>query len=385
MSDPAIPQRDASLASANSVDPELQAALQLQLVPGVGPRVYADLVDAFGSPTAVLAAAPAELRALPGIGTKVVAAIVTSAESTNVDEQLEICRAHGISILQRHDATYPMPLKEIYDPPSVLFCQGELTDADSIAIAIVGSRHATNYGIKVAAKLARGLAMAGVTVISGLARGIDAAAHHAALEAGGRTIAVLGGGLLKMYPVEHAGLAKEIAKQGAVLSEALPMSAPKSGSFPRRNRIVTGMSLGTVVVEAAQRSGALISARLAGEQDREVFAVPGRIDSRMSQGCHQLLRDGAKLVQSVDDILEELGPLARPVTTDAETTVRNPAELKLTDQEKLVLNCIATEATEFDLIIAKTDLPASRVLSTISVLEMRRLVRRISGTKLVRV
>ena len=227
--------------------------------------------------------------------------------------------------------------------------------------------------------------MSGITVVSGLARGIDASAHHGAMEAGGRTLAVLGGGHLRLYPPEHAKLAEQISNQGAVLSESLPESSPKTGSFPRRNRIVSGLSLGVIVVEAAERSGALISARLAMEQGREVFAVPGRIDSRMSRGCHRLLKDGAKLVESVDDVLEELGPLATPTRIDAETEIRHPAELKLSDQESLVLNAIKSDATEFDMIMEQTGLPAARVLSTISVLEMRRLVKRVSGTALVRV
>ena len=188
-----------------------------------------------------------------------------------------------------------------------------------------------------------------------------------------------------MYPPEHADLAREITRQGAILTEALPMAAPKSGSFPRRNRIISGLSLGVIVVEAGDRSGALISARLAMEQGREVFAVPGRVDSRMSRGCHRLIRDGAKLVESVDDVLEELGPLANPTQVDPEVTIRHPAELKLSEQETRVLNAILPEPTEFDQIIVATGLPASRVLSTISVLEIRRLVRRVSGTSLVRI
>ncbi len=364
---------------------ETTAALCLNLVPGIGPRVFADLVEAFGSPANVLAAAPAQLREVPGVGATLVKAIVMARETSNVQEQMEICRQHEIKILANGETGYPEPLREIFDPPTILFCQGNLIPADNIAIAIVGSRHATNYGIKVAENLARGLSMAGVTIVSGLARGIDAAAHRGALQAGGRTIAVLGGGLLKLYPPEHGELAKEVRNQGALVSEALPNSAPKSGSFPRRNRIITGLSLGVIVVEAGDRSGALISARLATEQDREVYAVPGRIDSRMSRGCHRLIRDGAKLVESIDDVLEELGPLANPTRLDGQTTIRHPAELKLTEQETLVLNAISAEATEFDNIIEQTGLPASRVLSTISVLEIRRLIRRVSGTALVRI
>ena len=372
-------------AGTNQLPDETTAALRLNLVPGVGPRIYADLIETFGSPAKVLAAAPADLRRVSGVGAKLVDAIVNAEDTSNVDQQISVCNANGIEIIDRDSSAYPAPLAEIYDPPSVLFSKGTLIPADNLAIAIVGSRHATNYGIRTAARLAQGLAMSGITIVSGLARGIDAAAHHGAIEAGGRTLAVLGGGHLRLYPPEHAKLAEQISRQGAVLSESLPQCAPKSGSFPRRNRIVSGLSLGLIVVEAAQRSGALISARLAMEQGREVLAVPGPIDSRMSRGCHRLLKDGAKLVESVDDVLEELGPLAAPTRINDETEIRHPAELKLSDQESLVLNSIQSEATEFDLIIEQTGLPASRVLSTISVLEMRRLVKRVSGTALVRV
>ena len=367
------------------IENETEAALCLNLVPGIGPIVYADLIDAFGSPSNVLNAAPAQLREIPGVGSKLVHGIVNAKSTGNVAGQLEICRQNKIEILERSCDQYPQRLSEIYDPPTILFCQGKLIPADNVAMAIVGTRHATRYGIKIAEQLARGLSMAGVTIVSGLARGIDAAAHRGALESGGRTIAVLGGGHLKLYPPEHADLATQICGQGAVVSESLPESSPKSGSFPRRNRIVTGLSLGVIVVEAADRSGALISARLAMEQGREVFAVPGRIDNRTSRGCHRLIRDGAKLVENVDDVLEELGPMATPTQLDDETTIRRPAELKLTEQESQVLNAIGTEATQFDLIVEQTGLPPARVLSTISILEMRRLVRRVSGTALVRV
>jgi DNA processing protein len=364
---------------------DIESALRLKLVPGIGPKTYSDLVTHFGSPAQVLEAAPALLREVPGVGAKIVSAIIAAPGDDSVATQLQICRDHDIQILSSSSSQYPRILDEIYDPPSVLFCAGEITAADEIAVAIVGTRHATQYGKKVAEQLARGLAMAGITIVSGLARGIDAVAHRAALDAGGRTLAVLGGGILNVYPAEHAGLADAIKKSGAVLSEALPNVAPKSGCFPRRNRIVSGLSLGVVVVEAGDRSGASISARMAMEQGREVFAVPGRIDSRMSTGCHKLLKDGAKLVQSVDDILDELGPLVVPTKIDSETTIHHPAELKLSQQEKKVLNAISTEPTSFDVVVSEVDLPPARVLSTITVLEMRRLIRRITGTTFVRV
>ena len=364
---------------------ELEAAMRLNLVPGIGPVTHAELIRAFGSPTGVFEAAPAEMRNVPGVGQKLVEQLSRAKELIDVQPQLDLCLQNDIQIVARSDADYPKPLAEIYDPPNMLFCKGELLDADQIAIAIVGTRHASNYGVTVATQLATGLAMAGFTIVSGLARGIDAAAHRGALSAGGRTIAVLGGGLLKMYPPEHATLAKEVAQSGAVLSESLPMQAPKSGSFPRRNRIVTGLSLGVIVIEAGDRSGALISARTAMEQGREVFAVPGRIDNRMSRGCHKLIRDGAKLVESIDDVLEELGPLATPAKVDAATSIRHPAEMKLSEQETKVLHAIGTDTTDFDSVVKTTGLPPARVLATISVLEVRRLVRRISGTSFVRV
>lgn len=364
---------------------ETQAALCLNLVSGIGPRIYSDLVKSFGSAKEVLDATPGQLREVPGVGAKLVREISKALESANVDEQLALCANNGIDILERESQQFPKQLSEIFDPPSILFSKGKILPADDLAIAIVGTRHCSQYGKKIAEQLARGLAMAGFTIVSGLARGIDAAAHRGALESGGRTIAVLGGGHLKMYPPEHLDLAKEIQGSGAVITESLPQSAPKSGSFPRRNRIVSGMSLGVIVVEAAQRSGALISARLAMEQGREVFAVPGRIDNRMSRGCHRLIRDGAKLVETVDDVLEELGPLATPTSVNGETEIRHPAEMKLTDQEAKVLNAIKIEPTEFDWIVQETGLPPARVLSTISVLEIRRLARRVSGTALVRI
>lgn len=364
---------------------EIESALCLNLVSGIGPRLYEDLVNAFGSAKAVLDAAPAQLREVPGVGAKLVSQIVQARDTADVEKQLDLCRNNDIQILEREQNGYPERLAEIFDPPSILFCQGDLAPEDNLAIAIVGTRHCSQYGRKTAEQLARGLAMAGLTIVSGLARGIDAAAHRGALQAGGRTLAVLGGGHLKMYPPEHAELAQEITKSGAVITESLPESAPKGGSFPRRNRIVTGLSLGVIVVEAGARSGALISARLGMEQGREVFAVPGRIDNRMARGCHRLIRDGAKLVESVDDVLDELGPLPTPTNVDQGVEIRHPAELKLTEQESLVLNTISNEPTEFDVIVQATNLPAARVLSTISILEIRRLIRRVSGTAVSRV
>ncbi len=361
------------------------AALCLSMVSGIGPKTYTRLLEEFGSPGDVLEAEPSQLLSIPGIGQKLAGEIAGAKEQIDIRPQLDLCEANGIQIIDRDHDFYPPPLQEIHDPPNILFTKGKFRSADSIAIAIVGTRHATHYGKTIAERLARGLAMSGFTIVSGMARGIDAAAHRGALQSGGRTIAVLGSGLLNVYPPEHKDLSDEIASQGVLVSEMLPNQSPRSGAFPQRNRIVTGLSLGLIVVEAAERSGALISARLAMEQGREVFAVPGPVNSRMSKGCHGLIKDGAKLVESIDDVLEELGPLSTPAKVGDLQTVRHPAELKLTEQETSILQAIGSQPSEIDQIIEQTEIPAARVLATVSVLEIRRLIKRLPGNKLVRV
>jgi DNA processing protein len=354
--------------------------LRLCLVTGVGPRLRQALLERFGSSAAVLAAAPGDLREVPGVGPKTSRAIVDARNDPAALALIEECRRHQIDLLMPSHAEYPRPLKDITDPPGVLFGRGKMLPRDALAIAIVGSRHATHYGLMQAERLASGLARAGLTIVSGLARGIDAAAHRGALAAGARTIAVLGSGVLNIYPPEHAELAEEVMAHGALLSEAAPHSEPFAGAFPQRNRIISGMSLGIIVVEASRQSGALITARLANEQGRQVFAVPGRVDSRTSQGCHRLIRDGAKLVESIDDVLEELGPLVEAAPAPSGHVIHHPAELSLNEVEQKVLAAIPTEATPIDQVIAESGLTAAPVLATLSVLEMKRLVRRTSGS-----
>jgi DNA processing protein len=365
-------------------DDALLCALRLALTPGVGPRMQRLLLEQFETPERVLAAPRDQLRRVSGVGPKLADAIRAAASDKAAEETIEECREAGVGILLETSDRYPQLLREIPDPPAVLFMQGDLLPADSLSVAIVGTRHATRYGLNQAERLASGLARAGVTIVSGLARGIDGAAHRGAVAAGGRTLAVLGGGVLSIYPPEHRDLAAQIRKSGALLSEAPPRRAPLAGAFPARNRIVTGLSLGVIVVEAAARSGALISARLAMEQNREVFAVPGPVDSRVSTGCHRLIRDGARLVETIDDVLEELGPLAESAIDPSGREVRSPVELRLNDQERKVLDAITSEPVSIDDVAQASGLPVHRVLSTISVLEMRRLTRRISGNLVAR-
>ncbi len=364
---------------------QLKHVLRLALVSGVGPRIRHALLDRFGTAADVFAAPEASLRETPGVGTKLARAISAAPDEINVQQLIDQCHADQVAIVTQQSPDYPRPLQEIHDPPGVLFSRGTLQTGDALAIAIVGTRHATRYGLDQAERLAAGLARAGLTVVSGLARGVDGAAHRGALEAGGRTIAVLASGVRNIYPPEHDKLADAIAEQGAVISESPPRAAPRSGVFPQRNRVISGMSLGVLVIEAAARSGALITARHAMVQGRDVFALPGRVDNRVAKGCHALLKDGAKLVESPDDILEELGPLVAPATTASGETVHHPGELLLNDLERQVLTQIETDATSIDNIVNASGLPAHQVLSTLSVLEMRRLVRRLSGQFVCRV
>ena len=367
----------------------LRADVRLAGVPGVGPRVRRALLDRFGSAEAVLAARPEDLATVPGVGRKVVEAIAAGGDDRHTDGVLRLCHQRGVGIVRHGTEEYPGLLAQIADPPAVLFVRGGFLPCDALSIAIVGSRHATAYGRKVAWQLAGGLARAGYTVVSGLARGIDAAAHRGALDAGGRTLAVLGSGVLAVYPPEHGDLATEITSRGAVASEVPPLAEPSRGAFPQRNRIVSGLSLGTIVVQGAETSGAMITARIAGEQGREVFAVPGPIDCRMSRGCHRLIRDGARLVESIDDVLEELGPLFESATTPSGREIRVPAELQLDDMERRVLDAVDDQLADgssanIDDVVAQTGLAASQVLSTLGVLEMRRILRRLPGNRVAR-
>lgn len=362
--------------------------VRLACVPGIGGRFRRLLLERFGTPDAVLAASAKDIAAVARIGPRLAAAIAGAATSGSAEDLLETCRRGGVDVLVEGHPGYPGLLSRIDDPPGVLFVRGRLEPCDALAVSVVGARHASPYGRRVASLLAGGLARAGYTVVSGLARGIDAAAHRGALDAGGRTIAVLGTGVLTIYPPEHVDLAADVIGRGAVVSEAPPLAEARAGSFPQRNRIVSGLSLGTVVVEAAERSGALITARLAGEQGREVFAVPGQIDCRTARGCHGLIRDGAKLVESVDDILEELGPLFETAVDASGRGVRVPAELALDGIERRVLDAVDARADagscDVESLVDETGLSASQVLSTIGVLEVRRILVRLPGNRVGR-
>src|SRR3989454_8361792 len=289
----------------------------------------------------------------------------------------------GVATLDLADEHYPAWLRAIPDPPPVLYCDGSLEPGDRQAVAIVGSREATPYGLRVTDALARELSRLGFTIVSGFARGIDAAAHRAALASGGRTVAVLGCGLDVDYPSGHASLRAEIAGSGAVLTEFDPGTPPRATNFPRRNRIISGLALGVVVVEATEDSGSLITARLALEQGREVFAVPGPIDVPTSRGTHGLIKQGAKLVETVDDIMEELLPqLDRPLQTLKTEPIAALSEHgELSSSERTVLDLMSREPLHLDDLTERSRLTTPAVAGILLGLELKALVKQLPGQR----
>jgi DNA processing protein len=362
---------DRTVAGAN-------AWLALALVEGLTARKAFELARVYGSPEAVLAA-PAAALERHGLGPAVAARLAGWAERAT-RERDALARAHGLAITWA-DPGYPARLRTIPDPPVALFVRGSLEAADDLAVAVVGARRAGEYGRRIAGDLARGLAQAGITVVSGLAAGIDAAGHRGALEAGGRTLAVMGTGIDRVYPAWHRDLAREIATQGAILTEFPCGTLPRQFHFPQRNRIIAGLTVGTVVVEAAERSGSLITAEYAMEQGREVFAVPGPVGTSHHRGCHRLIQQGATLVTSVDDILEAVAPALRgrvaKARAAAERAVLSPGEAQL-------LDAVGEGALHVDVVAGRAALPAGVVLETLLALELRGLVEQRPGMRFVR-
>jgi DNA processing protein len=354
-----------------------EAYIVLNMLDEVGPVRVRRLLDALGTPEAILAAGKSELMRVDGVGEEVARSITGWRDQADLDVELKQIEAAGVRVVTRDEPDYPKHLRETYDPPLVLYVQGTLSDKDAVAFAIVGSRRTSLYGQEMARKLAFQLARLGVTVVSGLARGIDTQAHKGALQAKGRTVAVIGCGIDVMYPPENKGLAEEIvAKGGAVVSEFPFGVQPDRQTFPMRNRIISGWSLGVVVVEANLKSGALITAGFAGEQGRQVFAVPGRADSPLSRGANKLIKDGAKLTEDVEDILGEFEYLLPK--TKAEAAAPGPS-VALTENETRVYGAIGDEETAVDEIIRSSGLTSACVSATLLALEMKRLVRQLPG------
>jgi DNA processing protein len=369
---------------AMQVPDAVRDLLTLSLVPGIGPRLTAALLERFGSASAVLRATVADLCDIPYITPRLAESVRQAFESSDAAAELERMEKHGVRLVTWGDAEYPASLATISDPPYVFYIRGNLAAADANAVALVGSRHCTDYGKRVAARLATGLVRAGVTVISGLARGIDGAAHRAALEAGGRTIAVLAGGLSRIYPPEHADLARQIEESGALLTESKMDQEPIAGLFPVRNRIISGLSKIVVLVEAAEKSGALITAHHAADQGRTVMAVPGSVEAASSGGTNELIRKGATLCRGVDDILEELhgvSALAAAETRSSAAPPPAPRPLPELDETQRRIWDLLTEARHLDELVQTLGVSVPQISGALMMMEMKKVVRRLPGNR----
>jgi len=364
---------------------DLDDLLALTLVPGLGPRLTQALLDRFGSAAAARRASVAQLQEVPHIGAKL--ANDFAAVLRTVDPQAERDRIaeHGVTLVPLSSPDYPDRLKDLPDAPHLLYMRGTVLPTDVNAVAIVGSRRCSSYGLRVAGKLAGDLARAGYTVVSGLALGIDGAAHRGALDAGGRTLAVLANGLASVYPPDHVALAEQVVAQGALLTETSMGMSPQKGMFHARNRLISGLARAVVIVEANDKSGALITARHAAEQGRDVFAFPANVDSALSAGSLRLLRDGAKLIRHADDLLEDLNGLqvsARPRGGSKEPTPARaapPALPPITDPVHQRVWELLAEPKHADEITRALGVSAGQLSSVLLTMEMKKLIRRAPG------
>jgi len=366
---------------------ELEYLLVLNSVPGVGYIRIKNLIARFGGLEGVFKATKAQLEEADNIGPKIASAIADCDREKVLETELNLAAASGARIISYLDDEYPDNLKQIYDPPAILYVKGSFEPEDRFSAAIVGSRRASRYGLQTAERFGMEFAARGITVVSGLARGIDAAGHKGALKARGRTVAVLGSGLACIYPPEHMKLADDIQKNGALISEFPMACEPYKDNFPRRNRIISGLSLGVVVVEAAKGSGALITTDFALEQGRELFAVPGNAGSATSAGTNMLIKQGAKLVESADDVIEELGDMIKGHMRPRAAIKPRDALYRVSSLEgpqKRVLESLGDTPVSVDEIMDGTQLDAPEAIGALVRLEIMGLVERLPGQSYVR-
>lgn len=356
------------------------AYIALNMVTGLGPVRVRNLVDALGSPEAVFSASENELMQVKGFGPDLAQKVIAQLGEVDPVKEEEKAAKHDARIITFEEPEYPEQLKTIYDPPIALYVRGTLEKKDRHALGIVGTRHATHYGLSVADKLSYQLAKTGFCVVSGLARGIDTAAHKGALKGGGRTIAVLGSALDTLYPKENEELADAIAKQGAVISEYTMGREADRTTFPYRNRVVSGLSVGVILVEANIGSGAMITAEDAAEQGRIIFAVPGRVDSPSARGCHKLIKNGARLIEDIDDVLQELEfviPSDKKEAAQRELPLR--PDVQLNEQEQAVVRALWKGSLDVDSLARASGLKMHELSSLLLGLEMKRVVRILPG------
>jgi DNA processing protein len=342
-------------------------------IPALGPVTVRRLLSAFGTPEAVFRAGPRELASVDGIDSKRAEAI-RGFSGESLERDIERLGNEGIRVVTVHSEQYPEALKEVPTAPLILYMKGEFIKDDRFAIAVVGTRTPSPYGVSVTERMASELASMGFTVVSGLARGIDTAAHRGGLRAGGRGIAVLGSGIDVPYPPENRGLMERLAGSGCVLSEFPPGTKPYKGNFPMRNRIISGLSLGVLIVEAAKDSGALITARHALEQGKEVFSIPGNINSTVSSGTNELIRQGARIVVRAADIVEELAPVLKGFIKSMEKK-----KVEISSEEKVICDIMTGEPKHVDLLSRESGMPASKTLAVLLGLELKGVVRQTEG------
>lgn len=365
---------------------EIKFWLALTYVRDIGPAAIKRLLAAFKSPDMVFKAKLSEIRDVLNIRESQANNIIEFDSWDRVEKEIQKIKKHNIRIITFDDDEYPESLRQIDAPPMLLYSKGLLNADDKYSVAIVGSRMMTEYGKRVAEKIASELAGYGLTVVSGMARGIDTVSHKGALNAGGRSIAVLGCGLDRPYPHENIELFRTLSKSGCVLSEFPMEMPPNKENFPRRNRIISGLSLGVIVIEATKESGSLITANYALEQNKEIFAVPGNITSKNSQGTNELIKKGAKLVQGIDDILEELHPHLTGMKgyslklLSQRTVTANPVP-EISDEEKKVLNALGSNPVHIDTISRSLNLASNRLLAVLLDLEMKSLIKQTEGKK----
>jgi DNA processing protein len=356
--------------------------LALNSIRLIGPVRVKKLLEAFGSVESIFLQSSSQLCKIDGISKTIAQSILDWEKNWNLKEELEKIQKLGLTILDRGDEKYPKTLLDIYDPPLVLYCKGDVTALAKRSIAIVGSRNTSTYGFETARKLAYQCAYSGLCVVSGLAKGIDTAAHQGALAAKGKTVAVFGSSLDHVYPTENRVLADKIIEEGGIwISEFSLGTPPDRQTFPMRNRIVSGLSEGVLVVEAGKDSGALITARVASEQGKQVFAVPGRIDQPHAKGCHQLIKQGAKLVEGVEDIFAEFEFLFPSKQVKPEKRL---PEVEVSDEERQILDAMGEDETSLDVIIRKSGLPSGSVFSSLLRLELKKMVRQLPGKNFVK-
>jgi DNA processing protein len=361
---------------------ELYYWIALRLICGIGNVNYKNLLDHFGSPEKIFEAEPEELRKVAGITTKAVESILKFRSFPDIDRELDLIDSKKINIITLNSPGYPENLKNIYDPPPFLYVKGQIKKEDNNAFAVVGSRNTSEYGVIATEEISRQLALRGITIVSGMARGIDSYAHQAALACRGRTIAVLGSGVDVIYPAENRKLYHAIAEHGAVISEYPMGTAPHSYNFPARNRIISGLSTGVLVAEASLKSGSLITARLALEQGRDVFAIPGNVFSYKCKGTNKLLRSGAKLVESADDIIEELQFKVDAYAQIAKKEVGRI--LDLNPETQIIYELIQEEPVQINDLIIKSELSFSRLSSILLDLELSNLIKQLPGKRFIK-